>query len=296
MEPKNLNFFGSYLLEKGVISQQDLQDAIAFQEESNRRIGELARERGYLTKEQTEAIFLEQKSVDQPFGTIALKHKYLTRSQLDDLLFAQTVFSTHLGEALLIKGYLSPEQFSQELEAFRQQQLQRQAQLDAFFKDLPEKSVFQAIVASVNRAYVRFGGRELKLDSVCEKPDTLHEIRFSITVKTQDTGTVVAEFYLDQELAEELLRVFSRSGAAGKEKGPSGLKAFFEIVLRYLQMTLAEQGVAVEQGEVAGGVLDPAAPVPEQSGVVMQLVTPAGPVTLRAMMLGIEKGGDCDES
>jgi len=295
MDQRNLNFFGNYLKEKGVISQEELADAIAFQEESNRRIGELARERGYLSKEQTETIFQEQKRVDQPFGTIALKHRYLTRSQLDALLFAQTVFSTHQGEALLVKGYISPEQFSEELEAFRLKQVQREEQLNAFFSGLPEKEILQAVVSAANRAYIRFGGRELKLDSICSPTDSLYEIRFVVTVQTQEKGTITASFHLGQNLVEELLQVFGRSGMASGGNGLTTLQDFFAIVVRYLQLALAELGLTVLQGDVSGGRLDEAVAVSNIHGVVVQLVTPVGPIMLHAEVQSAQDKAPCAE-
>lgn len=294
MDHKNLNFFGSYLTEKGVISQDALQDAIAFQEESNRRIGELARERGYISKDQAEAIFQEQRRVDQPFGSIALKHKYLTKSQLDDLLFAQTVFSTHLGEALLIKGYLTPEQFSEELEAFRDRQLQREQLLESFFRELPEKDILQAVVASANRAYVRFASRELKLDSVCFQLYQLFEICFNVIVHTSEKGRVTARFYFTEALADKVAKGFMESGAADSPYDSiTALNDFFEIVDSYLQVALSEQGYTVTKGQVDGGRLETAQSVAGDEGLVMQLVTPSGAIVLHAMVECSEDSEPC---
>ena len=294
MDHKNLNFFGSYLTEKGVISQEALQEAIAFQEESNRRIGELARERGYITKDQAEAIFREQKRVDLPFGTIALKHKYLTRNQLDDLLFAQTVFSTHLGEALLIKGYLTPEQFSEELGAFRDRQVQREQLLESFFRDLPDKDILEAVVSSTNRAYVRFASRELKLDSVCFQLYQLFEVCFRVDVRTQEKGTVSARFYFSESLADDVAQGFRESGATSPEQDSiAALTGFFEIVERYLQVSLSEQGYNITQGAVSGGVLEVPQAVAGDEGLVMQLVTPSGAIVLHALVECAEDSEPC---
>ena len=41
-QEKGAFFFGQFLLERGVISQEALEDALVFQRESNRRIGEMA--------------------------------------------------------------------------------------------------------------------------------------------------------------------------------------------------------------------------------------------------------------
>lgn len=294
MDYKGLNFFGSYLREKGVITQQALQDAIAFQEESNRRIGELARERGYLSKEQTEDIFEEQKRVDQPFGTIALKRKYLTRGQLDDLLFAQTVFSTHLGEALLIKGYITPEQFSEELQCFRDAQMRREEELSNFFNGLPDKDVLRAIVASTNRAYVRFAGRELKVDSVCVTPESLFEMLFTVTLDTVQKGAVTCDFYISHALAAEILEgVITQKREACDSKCLELLFDFFNIVSRYLQVAFAELRLEVRGESVTGGRLDEPVAVPADSGLTVQFATPVGPMILHASLELSEEPSPC---
>ena len=123
-------FFGTYLLQQGVVTQEQLDDALKFQEKSNRRIGEMAVEKGLLSPEQVEEIFREQKIVDAPFGAIALQKKLLRQAELDDLLFSQAVQSTHLGEALLFRGYLTPEQFGRELRKFKEQEKARHESLD----------------------------------------------------------------------------------------------------------------------------------------------------------------------
>lgn len=294
MDNKNFNFFGGYLVEKGVISQNELMDAIAFQEESNKRIGELAAERGYISKEQAEAIFLEQKRVDQPFGSIALQHKYLTRNQLDDLLFAQTVFSTHLGEALLIKGYITPEEFSEELEEFRSRQLQREQLLDSFFKDLPDREILQAVVSSVNRAYVRFGGRELKLESVCFQVYQLYEVSYVVIVRTKERGAVTARFLMSDSLALKVVDGFLKSGASScNERCIADLNDFFQIVERYLQVALGEAGLTVLKGESSGGRLEKPMAVENDEGLLVELVTPSGPIVLHATVECTDEPAPC---
>lgn len=297
MDYKGLNFFGTYLLHKGLISPEDLKEAIAFQEESNRRIGEIARERGYLSAPQVDAIFQEQKKVDQPFGAIALRQGYLSRSQLDDLLFAQTVFSTHLGEALLIKGFITPEQFSEELNAFREEQIRREHKLYTILKDLPEKDIFQALVSSVNRAFLRFWGRELKVDSLCHKPEATYDLRFVVRAATRSQGEVACTVFLTPALAEALSEGFRKHTPQDcTDDCVNRLRGFFEIVARYLCVALEELEIPVERCTAEGGLLPHPAPVPLDRGLVIQLATPLGPIVLHLQVGTSEDEAPCQDA
>ncbi len=290
MENNRLHFFGLYLKDKGVITQEALDDALAFQEESNRRIGELAKERGYLSQEQVDAIFEEQKRIDRPFGVIALRHKFLTRHQLDDLLFTQTVFSTHLGEALLIKGYLSPEQFSEELEAFRKEQVRHEQKLAATFSGLADKDVYLAIVSSVNKTFARFGGREFKVAAICAASGTLFEFCYSIVVDTAEKGRVQSKLLFAESLLPLILgKSFQghSTHTGGNALPPS--QEFFEIVGRYFSAALTEQGLTVLRTHTGGGRADTPCAVVMDCGLVVQLSIPSGQMILQ---ISIEKSED----
>lgn len=297
MDTKGLNFFGRYLIEKGIISQEYLDDAIKFQDESNRRIGELARERGYLKKEQTDAIFEEQKRVDQPFGVIALRRNYLTRGQLDDLLFAQTVFSTHLGEALLIKGYLTPEQFSEELEKFREEQVLREKKLYEVFQDLGDRDIYQAVVHSMNRAFLRFCGRELKIDSICQAPASGFDFSFILRVGTQERGEIACTVYLSEALGGQVSTGFINGKSVScKRECVDRLFEFFAIVDRYLLVTLAENGLNVTGSSIEGGEIDNETKVDSsRKGLTVSMATPTLPLLLHTSIEKAQESAPCEE-
>ncbi len=288
MNSTGLNFFGQYLLDKRMISREQLNDAISFQEESNRRIGEIACERGYLSKDQTDFIFQEQKRVDRPFGAIALEHRFLTRNQLDDLLFTQTVFSTHLGEALLIKGYISPEQFSDELEQFRKEQQDRQDSLQKMFGNFKERALYEAIVGAVRKAFTRFSARDLKIDNLCCGRELSYELCFETQVRTREKGNMSCEAFMSRNLAAEFIAGFNGNASPCLGRCVNELLAFFKIIESYLCQSCMDLGLNVEdslsRGEECSGIVKL-----EDEYLFVQLTTPAGPMILR---IAIEHGLD----
>lgn len=288
MDFKGLNFFGHYLLDKDIITTDQLAEAIAFQEESNRRIGDIAQERGYLSKKQTEFIFEEQKRVDRSFGAIALEHRLLTRGQLDDLLFTQTVLSTHLGEALLMKGFITPEQFSDELELFRDEQRQREESLQRVLRDYAEHALYEAMIGAVCKAFLRIAGRSLKIAALCPREPLTCDLRFEVRVRTAEKGEVAGILFLSRQSAAEFLGECNGGSAPYAHDCVPQLLEFFYVIERYFQQSCQQLGLRVEESACNGGGYSGEV-LAGENDLFVQLSTPAGPMTLQVC---VEHGKD----
>ena len=81
-----VQFFGQYLLSKGLISAQALADALAFQQSVNIPLGALALSKGLLSEKQVLHVHTEQRRSDRMFGEIAVLKGFISRQQLDELL------------------------------------------------------------------------------------------------------------------------------------------------------------------------------------------------------------------
>jgi hypothetical protein len=104
-----MSFLGRFLVERGVVTEAQLEDGLRFQRENNRRIGEVAMDRGALTPEQVLAIRERQRDDPRLFGDIAVRERCLSRRDLDALLFLQKVQHAYLGEALFMRGHIDRE-------------------------------------------------------------------------------------------------------------------------------------------------------------------------------------------
>lgn len=263
-------FFGSYLLHKGLVTQEQLDDALRLQEESNRRIGELAVEKGLLTPEQVNEIFIEQKQIDAPFGTIALRKKFMRRDDLDDLLFSQAVLSTHIGEALLLQGYLSPEQFGSELREFKKQEQEQQETLDALEIAPREKAAADVLVSSFKRAYLRFAKQEVKLDlSIQNSELDRFSFCFELTADLGQTGQLVASFLLSASFPETIAVNTIEPTGAWREAAISNCREFFSIVGHYITHEWEVPEQPIKDVAVRGGLLENMPPL--QQGVFIGL-------------------------
>lgn len=104
-------FFGNYLLEKGIITTEQLLDALREQSKVHLKLGTLAIHEGYMTAEEVDNVVIMQTHQDKKFGELAIEEQYLTEAQVNDLLNSQKPDYLLLGQVLIEKGILSNVQF-----------------------------------------------------------------------------------------------------------------------------------------------------------------------------------------
>ena len=81
--------FGRYLVDKGVITNEDYANAVRKQLDVRVKLGIIAVAEGLLTEEQTETINKLQMQFDKRFGDIAVEKGFLTDEQVGALLKKQ---------------------------------------------------------------------------------------------------------------------------------------------------------------------------------------------------------------
>ena len=100
-------FFGSYLLSRGVITTTQLTDAITKLTEAKIKLGTLAIHQGLMTASEVDEVCYLQTREDKKFGEIAIERNYLTSEQVDQLLESQNPDYLLLGQNLVDSGAIS---------------------------------------------------------------------------------------------------------------------------------------------------------------------------------------------
>ncbi len=113
-------YFGNFLLNKKLVSTQELKDALEYQKSIRVKLGVLAINLGYMNSSQVQELHQQQMRVDKKFGEIAIELGYLTPQQLQNLLDTQKQGHLQLSQALVDKSYLTLEQLEDELENYKQ--------------------------------------------------------------------------------------------------------------------------------------------------------------------------------
>ena len=112
--------FGEYLVEKGVIGQEQRDDALAIQGAVNHKLGILATMDEILTVTQVFTILDEQRRSGKPFGQVACELNLIDEEHLERLLDKQNKLRLRVGEILVGLGYMECCKMSDALDHFKQ--------------------------------------------------------------------------------------------------------------------------------------------------------------------------------
>jgi hypothetical protein len=127
-------YFGQYLLQRGILTGEQLREVIEAQKETRVKLGVLALNQGYMTPEQVVEVHQEQTRRDKRFGEIAVELKYLTETQVEQLLSAQKSDHLVLGQTLIDRELLTYETFSELLQRYKQEHSLSDEQFSSILK------------------------------------------------------------------------------------------------------------------------------------------------------------------
>lgn len=180
----NYRFFGQFLLEKGVISAEELAHALKVQEENHQYFGQYALRLGYITLEQLNELLLRQKRTSARLGELAIELGMLTHAQVKEILGRQKADHLYLGEVLVRLGYLDREELYLLLEAYHKS-LPVVDTLD--WEDFPYPALYQQLVV-IGNTY---------LQRLLKEPVRLHSPHFSQQLQYAEGVSGVRFFHRD---------------------------------------------------------------------------------------------------
>jgi CheY-specific phosphatase CheX len=170
-------FFGQYLLEKGILSRQQLLDALAKQRSKVEKLGELAVRKGYLKPEDVERIHREQQKTDLFFGQLAVKMGLLTEEQVNELLNIQRSNHVFLGEVLVELGYLTKAQVEEELKKFQHEEEEISFSVA---KDFPYSTILNILASTAEKQFRRVADMRVKFSEPKEETGETPNLYVSI--------------------------------------------------------------------------------------------------------------------
>ena len=117
-----VKFFGQFLLEQGLIRNEQLLATTQLQESRNRPLGSIAIDKGYLSAAQAAEINHRQQTTDRRFGELARELGLMSHEQIEDVLATQRATRIRIGEALVELGFISEKEVANQLQAFERDQ------------------------------------------------------------------------------------------------------------------------------------------------------------------------------
>lgn len=145
-------FFGHYLLNRELITKEQLADALEFQQSVHVKFGVIAVDEGFMTPQQVEEVHEKQKQMDKRFGEIAVEQGYLTNEQVESLISAQKQGHLFLAQALVDRGYMTIEQFGAALKDYKKENSLSDDQFEAIKSGSIEALVDNILEDSAKKA------------------------------------------------------------------------------------------------------------------------------------------------
>ena len=171
-------YFGKYLQDIGVLTNQQYEDIIKTSRTSKVKMGLLAVNEGYMTQAQAEEVNQLQAMQDARFGDIAVSKGYLTDEQVSELLKKQGDSYLLFVQALIESDIFTLEDIQKHLNHYKKSERLTSLYLAAikssdidkiipiFLRDSNAPTVIKDYVALMARNIVRFIDSKVRFDKI----------------------------------------------------------------------------------------------------------------------------------
>ncbi len=169
-------FFGQYLLEKGILSKDQLIDAINYQKSKILKLGEIAVNCGYITPAQADKINTEQQRTDMRFGDLAINMGFLNEKQVEEIFTIQKNNHIYLGEAIVACGHLDAATADAELALFKKEQEAVPPINVQIVENIPEKQLIEVAADLTEKIMRRVGDLMSKSGSIVQSAPEINNL------------------------------------------------------------------------------------------------------------------------
>lgn len=267
-------FFGQFLLANGIITGDQLLQAVDYQESHNLRVGEYAVKKGYIQAQDAARINQVQKTRDVQFGAAAIELGLLTEKQLDELLRAQKADHLYLGDVVTRLGFASRQVVDEALAAYKAQQ--HTGEGDTLY--IPGDADVAALAAHffdlTHKLLLRLWGIQNKLGGAYSLTGRLPVRGVGVQIQFSGDVNTIYVLCLAPEIAERAVRQLFGASEASSEDCYDMTAELANVVCGNVMASLSQEGKQVEIG--------PPKPVTEDldlgahSVMVLPVVTPLG--------------------
>ncbi|MBN2496024.1 MAG: chemotaxis protein CheX [Deltaproteobacteria bacterium] len=245
-----IQFFGEYLIDRWVITPQQLLEALDLQEYRNLKFGALAVQRGYLSEDDVARISTQQIGQDRRFGDLAVEMGLMTEAQVGEILTLQKNNYLYLGEALLELGHLTEDILERELTIFKEEQSRYGSEAVVVPEWLGARPAIEACVDLTRKMFIRVAGLLIKTGP----PEVYRDGQSppdgqgcSTTVQVRFDGSVDIRFLLgvSHDVAVAIASRILKEDASGESLDlvEDAVREFCNFICGNAAARLAQQGV-----------------------------------------------------
>lgn len=241
-------FFGQYLLEKGVLSKDELISSINYQKSKILKLGEIALDKGFISEKNIAKIHNEQKKTDMRFGDLAVDMGIITLTQLEEIITIQKNNHIYLGEAIVECGYMSNEEVDKELGLFKEEQ-KSVPPIEVMIKeDIPNKQLVEVSVDLTEKMMRRVGDMISKAGQLRVETTPLKNLGFVSILEYK--GDVSSRYILNlsKDVAHQIAkRTFKKDSLPYDEELLSDTTSeFVNVVCGNVRSKMLELGKKIE--------------------------------------------------
>jgi len=244
----SVKFFGQFLLERAVLTNEQLLEAISYQENRNLRFGQYAQSKGFLQAPDVEKLNEEQKTTDLKIGEVAVKLGMLNTLQVDELLTMQSNDHVQIGQVLIMKGFIDEETLEGELKAFREDQKPYAADKVVVPEGIKNANMVAALVDLTLKMLQRVAKVEAKSDDGTMVGKKLEQAYAAVSITM--SGGLNCDYIImgDEGISRAMAAAILGEDASGEEKEMvlDGVKEFCNVVCGNILGKMAQKGKNVE--------------------------------------------------
>ncbi len=247
-----IQFFGEFLIERWVITREQLLEALELQEYRNLKFGSLAVRKGYLTEEEVKIINDYQRNEDMRFGDIAVMLGLLSPDQAQEIITYQKNNYLYLGEALLELGHVTEDVMDRELSIFREEQAPYGLDDLMAQGEIVGEELVPICLELTGKMFLRMVGIGLKIGEGIFNGSQQETASYHLSVSVPLKGKVLINFILS---VSDDLAIMIASSLLGEdikneplEVIEDSVKEFCNVVCGNVVAKLARRGVKLALG------------------------------------------------
>lgn len=211
------SFLGQYLLQKGILSKEQLLHLLEVQSEVNRKIGQLAVDEAFMLPTQVETIIKVQKRINKYFGQLAVQMGFMNNDQVGQLLRKQQKNYVELDEIIMRENMLPREMLTKEMAQFKMLEEEDHGVFNMSWvsKHIENGFIYEAFIEQTLKLVMRLAGIFV-MEGQCFF-DRSSCISHGILIKMAISGDSHWSYYLS--MSENLAASIAQSMIEGDEQG-----------------------------------------------------------------------------
>jgi YesN/AraC family two-component response regulator len=227
------HFFGEYLLEKHVITKDQLIKAVQYQKNVNMSLEQVCVRKGFLTDRAVARVHaVQKKDLDKDPAQIMLDEGFLTKDRLQEVLDEQKKTRVFIGEAMVKTGALTSAVLDRELNSYKADESREGAAVTAGLEKAKNQIIVKSFIDYTIKIMQRVMGEMSKVQACI--PSTKEFMPQDYTVFQEARGDFDIGFLLN--LPENLVlqiaaTMYTKDVSIVNDEVQDAVKEFLNIIV-----------------------------------------------------------------